>query len=365
MQPSQNVNINTQDAQWQPSLQHLLISLAAEGACPQLSGIVAAIARASAQLSQTIHQAAFRDHLFQNTDETNQDGDVQKGLDIHADEIYLGALRRQPAVGIYASEEQDSPILLNHGGQYAVLIDPLDGSSNINTNVSIGTIFSILPLAPDYGEDPLQAIMQKGRNQLAAGFVIFGPQTALVLAINGKTMVFYASKGEYFLVHDDLHITSNTQEFAINLSNYRHWEAGVRAYIDDCLDGSAGVREKQFNMRWIASLVADSFRILMRGGVFLYPADKRKNYDKGRLRLLYECNPVALVVENAGGRAIWGASGNEVGEILDIQPQSLHERTPFIFGSAQEVNYIASYFMDSDDKYVGEPLFKQRGLFVE
>jgi fructose-1,6-bisphosphatase I len=212
-----------------------------------------------------------------------------------------------------------------------VASDPLDGSSNIDTNVSVGTIFSILPAAG--------GVLQPGRNQLAAGFFVYGPQTTLLVSF-GKTVAAF-QLGDDGVFHDmgwAVAIPSDTREFAINASNMRHWQPDVAGYMADCLGGEAGPRKVNFNMRWIGSLVADAWRIFRRGGIFLYPSDARSGYEAGRLRLVYEANPVAFLVEAAGGKAIDGD-----GPILDLVPQTLHARVPFIFGSANEVDAFARY----------------------
>jgi fructose-1,6-bisphosphatase I len=293
----------------------------------------------------------------------NTDGDEQKDLDIFADDIFLDAMRHAP-VALYASEELELPVLLNHAAPLAIAIDPLDGSSNIDTNVSIGTIFSLLPAAdavtgaPD--ADPAAPFLQAGVNQLGAGFFIYGPQLALVLSLGSGTHVFVLSTrlGTFVQAYESRLIPARTQEFAINAANYRHWDEAVRLYIDDCMEGTAGPRGKAFHMRWIASLVADCYRILMRGGVFLYPADERKGYHQGRLRLVYEANPIAYLVEQAAG-----AATDSVNRILEITPSDLHQRVPVVFGSAREVERIARYHTQPSGIGERSPLFGNRGLF--
>ena len=222
---------------------------------------------------------------------------------------------RHAPVALYASEELEQPVLLDKDAPLAIAIDPLDGSSNIDTNVSIGTIFSLLPATGAPDADPAASFLQAGANQLAAGFFIYGPQLALVLSLGSGTHVFVLSTrlGTFVQAYESRIIPPRTQEFAINAANYRHWDEAVRLYVDDCLKGCEGPREKDFNMRWIASLVADCYRILMRGGVFLYPGDQRKGYHQGRLRLVYEANPIAFLIEQAGG-----AATDTVSRILEI-----------------------------------------------
>lgn len=285
----------------------------------------------------------------------NADGDFQRHLDVSADEAFLAAAR-QAGVRHYGSEEIDSAVDLNGPQELALAIDPLDGSSNIDTNVSIGTIFSILPAAAG---EPAQSFLQPGRNQLAAGFFIYGPQLALALTLGAGTRIFvHSPRLGTFIEAGRPSIAEKTDEFAINASNYRHWDDAVRLYVDDCLKGSTGPREKDFNMRWIASLVADAYRILIRGGVFLYPGDSRRGYANGRLRLVYEANPIAMLVEQAGGAATDGISA-----ILDLPPSSLHQRTPFVFGAAREVARIGRYHTEPSVIAERSPLFGNRGLF--
>jgi fructose-1,6-bisphosphatase I len=229
--------------------------------------------------------------------------------------------------------------------------------------VWIGTIFSLLPALPATGapgENPAALFLQPGSNQIGAGFFIYGPQLALVLSLGSGTHAFVHSSrlGAFVQAHESLAIPPRTQEFAVNASNYRLWDEAVRLYIDDCLKGQDGPREKDFNMRWIASLVAECYRILIRGGVFLYPSDQRKGYGQGRLRLVYEANPIAYLIEQAGGGAT-----NALERILDIQPEGLHQRVPLVFGSAREVARIARYHTEPSMIAERSPLFGHRGLF--
>ena len=259
-------------------------------------------------------------------------------------------------VACYASEELPGPVTVNPQSDIAVAVDPLDGSSNIDTNVSIGTIFSVMPGRG--GADATFA--QSGSNQLAAGFFIYGPQLALVLTTGSGTRVYVFSRrlGTFVEAYESIAIPRSAREFAINASNYRHWSEAVRLYVDDCLAGSEGPRGEDFNMRWIASLVADTYRILMRGGVFLYPADGRRGYANGRLRLVYEANPIAMLVEQAGGAATDGVT-----RILEIEATDLHQRVPFVFGSSREVETIGRYHSDPSSISDRHPLFATRGLF--
>jgi fructose-1,6-bisphosphatase I len=316
------------------------------------------LTQAAIKVRHTINQGALG-AAFAGTRGRNADGDVQKDLDVYADDIFLDAMRRAP-VALYVSEELELPVLLDEAAPLAIAIDPLDGSSNIDTNVSIGTIFSLLPATGAPGTDPAVPFLQPGVNQLGAGFFIYGPQLALVLSLGSGTHVFVLSTrlGTFIQAYESRVIPARTQEFAINAANYRHWDEAVRLYIDDCMEGIDGPRGRDFNMRWIASLVADCYRILMRGGVFLYPSDQRKGYRKGRLRLVYEANPIAYLVEQAAG-----AATDSINRILEIVPSDLHQRVPVVFGSAREVERIARYHTAPSGIGERSPLFGNRGLF--
>lgn len=316
------------------------------------------LSRAALRVRDTINQGALGAAAGASTGRQNSDGDAQKDLDVFADDIFLEAMRQAP-VSLYASEELDNPVLLDPDAPLAIAIDPLDGSSNIETNVSIGTIFGILP-GLGGGADPTATFFQPGNRQLAAGFFIYGPQLALVLTVGSGTHVFIFSTrmGTYVQLHESRVISPKTSEFAINAANYRHWNEAIRLYVDDCLKGVEGPRERDFNMRWIASLVADTYRILMRGGVFCYPADQRKGYGQGRLRLVYEANPIAFLVEQAGG-----AATDCLDRILDLEPEALHQRVPLCFGSRKEVERIGRYHTEPSNIGERHPLFGNRGLF--
>jgi fructose-1,6-bisphosphatase I len=288
----------------------------------------------------------------------NADGDAQKELDVRADEMFTTALKGTP-VAVYGSEECETPLVLHEGAPLAVAIDPLDGSSNIDTNVSVGTIFSILPMPPAGGA-PEAPFLQPGSAQLAAGFVIYGPQTSLVLTVLSGTHIYTYDRetATFYLTRPDVQIPIGTREFAINASNYNHWDEAMRAYIDDCLAGIDNPNRKGFNMRWIASLVAEAFRIFARGGIFLYPRDKRAGYQKGRLRLVYEASPIALLAEQAGGAATDGEH-----RILDLVPQQFHERVPLVFGARDKVERVVRYHTGHHAIGERQPLFARRGLF--
>ena len=325
---------------------------------PAVAATIRQLATAAVKIRHVVNQGALG-AAFAGTRGANADGDIQKDLDVFADDIFLDAMRHAP-VALYASEELERPVLLDGDAPLAIAIDPLDGSSNIDTNVSIGTIFSLLPATGVPDANPAAAFLQAGTNQLGAGFFIYGPQLALVLSLGSGTHVFVlsASLGVFVQAYESRIIPERTQEFAVNAANYRHWDEAVRLYVDDCLKGSEGPRDRDFNMRWIASLVADCYRILIRGGVFLYPGDRRKGYHQGRLRLIYEANPIAYLIEQAGGAATDTAS-----RILEIVPEGLHQRTPVVFGSLREVHRISRYHADPSGIGDRAPLFGNRGLF--
>jgi fructose-1,6-bisphosphatase I len=250
-----------------------------------------------------------------------------------------------------ASEEMDSIYLVPNRypqGEYLLMFDPLDGSSNIDVNVSIGTIFSVLKKADGANSKDAQSasgvteqdFLQPGKQQVAAGYCVYGPQTTLVLTVGDGVAMFTLDReqGSFVLTQENVQVPADTKEFAINMSNMRHWDEPVRRYIDECLQGKEGPRGKDFNMRWIASMVADVHRILTRGGVFMYPWDKREPHKPGKLRLLYEANPMSWLIEQAGG-----ASTNGKERILDLQPSQLHERVSVILGSKNEVDRLTSY----------------------
>ena len=304
--------------------------------------IINCLSEAAVEISELISAGALSNTFAKEYGEQNVDGDMQKELDVHADECFLRALSGTQ-VAVYGSEEQDEAMQINEAGNYALAIDPLDGSSNIDTNVSIGTIFSILPVSKNTYATLQNSLLQPGTEQIAAGFLIYGPQTALILTVGDGTHIFILcpKTKEYILAYESVSIPEDTSEFAINVSNYRHWDAAVRSYVDDCLDGNTGARGINFNMRWIASLVADCYRILIRGGVFLYPSDQREKYRSGRLRLVYEANPIAFLIEQAGGKATNGKA-----RILELTPESIHQRVPLVFGSKSEVDHISGYYQE-------------------
>ncbi|MFZ9138681.1 MAG: class 1 fructose-bisphosphatase, partial [Hylemonella sp.] len=273
--------------------------------------------------------------------------EVQKKLDIIANEVLIEANEWGGHLAAMASEEMDSIYVVPNRypkGEYLLLFDPLDGSSNIDVNVSIGTIFSVLKKQVDDPNiiDPVGEtdFLQKGCQQVAAGYCVYGPQTTLVLTVGDGVAMFTLDReqGSFVLTQENVRIPEDTKEFAINMSNMRHWDAPVQRYINECLQGKEGPRSKDFNMRWSASMVADVHRIMTRGGIFMYPWDKREPNKPGKLRLMYEANPMAWLVEQAGGAATNGKQ-----RILDIQPKALHERVSVILGSKNEVERVTSY----------------------
>ncbi len=337
------------------SLREYLAALdATSSAAPGLGDALMAIARGSMELEAVISSpegAGQADIVGENTD-----GDQQKALDVQAHEIFLDALKGS-SIAVIASEEAENVIDMENGGTLAMAMDPLDGSSNIETNAPIGTIFSVLPLDK---ANPDASFYRSGDDVIAAGFVAYGPRTQLYLTVGSGTQIFILDRkaGEFVLLKKNIQITSDTREYAINMSNFQHWFPPIRQYIDDCIEGESGVRGKSFNMRWIASLVADASRIFARGGIFLYPGDDRDGYQNGRLRLVYEAVPLAMLIEQAGGAASSGTM-----RILDIVPNDIHERTPLVFGSNNEVNIVEHLHASPTSHTNPSPLFGDRGLF--
>ncbi|HXV29006.1 MAG TPA: class 1 fructose-bisphosphatase [Sinorhizobium sp.] len=325
-----------------------------------VADVILRLAKAALDVRKLASQAALGPAVSGTRGGRNaDDDDLQKDLNLRCDDLFLSCLEGAP-VACYASEELENPVLLQPNARLAVAVDPLHGSSNIETDVAIGTIFSVLPAVKGPEADPRHSFLQSGNRQLAAGFFLYGPQTALVLSLGTGTEIFIFSSrlGCFVEAFKSVNIPERTSEFAINMSNYRHWEEAIRLYVDDCLAGFEGPRERDFNMCWIASLVAEAYRILIRGGIYLYPADARRGYGQGRLRLVYEANPIAFIIENAGGAATTCLT-----RILDLVPENLHQRVPLAFGSRREVARVARYHVDPN--MIGEraPLFGKRGLF--
>jgi fructose-1,6-bisphosphatase I len=311
----------------------------------QLRLLIEVVARACKRIAISVNKGALGDVLGSAGSE-NVQGEVQKKLDVISNEVLIEANEWGGHLAAMASEEMDSIHVVPHRypqGEYLLLFDPLDGSSNIDVNVSIGTIFSVLRKVGHARGVSEEDFLQPGRQQAAAGYCVYGPQTTLVLTVGDGVAMFTLDReqGSWVLTADDVQIPADTKEFAINMSNMRHWAPPVRRYIDECLAGREGPRGKDFNMRWIASMVADVHRILTRGGIFMYPWDAREPDKPGKLRLMYEANPMAFLVEQAGGAA---TNGRE--RILDLAPKKLHERVSVILGSRNEVERVTTYHGD-------------------
>jgi fructose-1,6-bisphosphatase I len=322
-----------------------------------IAAVIEAIAAAAVELATLIADGPLADITGAESG-INSDGDRQKDIDILADDMMRRALRSTPVAAIL-SEEAPLPETFAPEASLCVAIDPLDGSANLENNISMGTIFSIRPR----GNDILSTFFEPGTAQCSAGFIVYGPQTTLVLALDARVDIFILDRRakEFLLVRQAVQVARDTPEFAINASNRRHWHGPVRSYVDECLAGTHGGGKADFNMRWIGSLVAESLRILARGGVFLYPADARPGYREGRIRLLYEAHPMALIMEWAGGAASTGRR-----RILEMAAKTPHQRVPLIMGSARAVRDVAAIheriepMFDNSDA----PLFRRRGLFL-
>ncbi len=273
------------------------------------------------------------------TEDTNVQGETQKKLDVIANDVLKKVLLDNPLVRGLASEEEDDPVFGNPNGRYLVTFDPLDGSSNIDINVSVGTIFSILEVPEGATEDNVDMFLQSGRKQVASGYVLYGPSAVLTLTTGqGVQMFTLAHTGDFLLTRENVQIPTQTKEFAINMSNHRFWEPQMRNYVDDLLKGAEGPRGKNYNMRWIASMVAEVHRVLTRGGIFTYPWDSRDPSKPGKLRLMYEGNPMSLLIEQAGG-----LSTTCYDHILDVQPDHIHQRVAVALGSKEEVDTLHEY----------------------
>ena len=302
----------------------------------QLAIIINNLADAAILISKTIKTINKISQTEVDKKSINVDGDLQKPLDIKSDEIIIDYLKKSPVAG-YASEEQEGFIDFKNNNEFIVFADHLDGSSNIDVNVSIGTIFSIMPknnLLLD------KAFTQSGAKQKSSGFFVYGPQTTLFLTVGKGTLLFALDENieMFVIINDEVSIPKSTSEFAINAAYKRYWNSPTAKYIQDCQDGEEGSRKKNFGMRWVGSLVADASRILIRGGVFLYPSDARTKYKSGRLRLTYEANPIAFLIEQAGGKAI-----NGMDDILAVPVKNIHQRSPLVFGSSDEVIIYGKY----------------------
>ncbi|MEM5273966.1 class 1 fructose-bisphosphatase [Cupriavidus taiwanensis] len=316
---------------------------------PELRLLIEVVARACKAISNAVSKGALAGVLG-SAGTGNVQGETQQKLDVIANEVLLDANEWGGHLAAMASEEMESFYEIPNRypkGEYLLMFDPLDGSSNIDVNVSIGTIFSVLHM-PKPGQTVTEAdFLQPGTHQVAAGYAVYGPQTTLVLTVGNGVHMFTLDReaGSFVLTQSNVTIPEDTREFAINMSNMRHWAPPVRKYIDECLAGDEGPRGKNFNMRWVASMVADVHRILTRGGIFMYPWDKREPEKPGKLRLMYEANPMAMLVEQAGGAATNGEQ-----RILDVQPTKLHQRVSVILGSKNEVERVTRYHQEAQAK---------------
>jgi len=304
-----------------------------------LQDLLLAVVNTCSTLSHEVAQGALIG-LLGSAGSGNVQGEVQQKLDIIANDQLMAGVKGCQSLAGLASEEMELPVAVQGTGDYLLLFDPLDGSSNIDVNVSIGTIFSILKKQDP--STPLQTsdFLLSGRHQVAAGYVVYGPQTTMALTLGDGVVMFTLNKetGEFLLIRDAVTISPSTTEFAINMSNMRHWAEPVRRYVEECLAGTTGARDKDFNMRWIASMVVDVHRVLSRGGVFIYPWDKRDPKKAGKLRLMYEANPMSFLVEQAGGVSINGTQ-----TIMDLEPTDLHERVSVMLGSEEEIDRLKRY----------------------
>jgi fructose-1,6-bisphosphatase I/sedoheptulose-1,7-bisphosphatase len=340
---------------------------------PEASGdfnaLILDISLACKAIARVVAQGALAEERLPITTEgtVNVHGEVQKPLDLFSNDLFLRMNEWSGHLAGMASEEMALPCQIPSAyprGKYLLVFDPLDGSSNIDVNVSVGSIFSILRAPHDVatgGRDVNESdFLQPGVQQVAAGYAIYGPTTMLVLSVGNGVAGFTLNPnlGEFVLTHPNIQVPVDTREFAINSSNSRFWEQPVKRYVDECLAGSTGSRGKDFNMRWIASMVAEAHRILMRGGVFMYPRDTKDPSRPGRLRLLYEANPIGFMMEQAGGRASTGRQ-----PILAVQPSSLHQQVGLIFGSKNEVERIERYHREPGSSEAPPPLFAERSLF--
>ncbi len=301
-----------------------------------ITSAVSTIATVGVKISKLLQQGALAD-IHGEAGNQNVQGEEQKKLDVIANDMLLNALSKNPVCAGVASEELANATPTNPNGEILVLFDPLDGSSNIDINMSVGTIFSILPYQHQGSEVNNNDFLQTGRNQLASGYIVYGPATMLAITFGSGVAMFSLdpTSNEYVLIKEGVKISSKTKEYAINASNYRHWLPPMQQYIDELIAGEDGVRGKNYNTRWVAAMVGDVHRILCRGGIFTYPFDTKDPNKPGKLRLMYEANPMALLVEQAGGLAT-----DAVHDILDIKPTNIHQRVPVVLGSSEEVKRV-------------------------
>jgi fructose-1,6-bisphosphatase I len=321
-----------------------------------ISITVQALAETSIATSELVSKGALGGSFGRVVTRRNEH-DEQKEIDVLANDSIVAALKAAPVAAL-ASEEAPQPIPLDPDAPLLVATDPLDGSSNVDANVSFGMIFSVLPRHPSSSGEA--AFLRPGSHQLAAGFIVYGPYTVLVLTVGSGTHIFTLDREArtYYLTQKNVAIPPDTAEFAINSSNARFWDEPIRIYVHDCENGADGPRRQDYNMRWTGSPVAEIYRILSRGGIYLYTGDSRKGFHQGRLRLIYEVNPLSWLIEQAGGRATTGKE-----RVLDVVPVALHQKSPLICGSLNEVDHVARLYSGVDFKGERSPLFGRRGLF--
>lgn len=303
---------------------------------PALNDVITTVTEVGKTISGLLKKGALADILGEAGNQ-NVQGEEQKKLDVLANDLLLDALAKNTHCAGVASEELDDATPANADGSLLVLFDPLDGSSNIDINMAVGTIFSILPYERQGQNSENSDFLQAGNQQLAAGYLLYGTSTVLALTIADNVVMFSLDpdSGDYILINDHVQIAADTSEYAINASNYRYWLAPMQQYIDELIAGKTGVRGRDFNTRWVAAMVGDVHRILCRGGLFTYPFDTKYPNKAGKLRLMYEANPMSLLIERAGG-----AATDAINRILDIEPTDIHQRVPVVLGSKNEVNYV-------------------------
>lgn len=323
----------------QHSEQKLTPVLRNDGVNSGLLWLIHTLLDATKEIARAVNQGALAGVLGSTLNE-NVQGETQKKLDIIANQILKDALLSNEQVRAIASEEEDDVVAGTETGNYVVAFDPLDGSSNIDVNGQIGTIFTIYPARNDVATNSALQFQQCGTQQVCAGYVLYGASTLLAITTGGPTHCFTldSASQQFLLTNPALNIPQDTQEFSVNMANQRFWNSAFKRYIADLIEGEVGARNKRFNMRWNASMVGDMHRVLIRGGIFIYPSDSRDAKQPAKLRLLYEANPIAMLVENAGGKAF-----NESQRILDIAPTALHQRVAVIVGSANEVDTCLGY----------------------
>ena len=320
--------------------------LNADASNPALNDVITTVTNVGKTISQLLRKGALADILGEAGNQ-NVQGEEQKKLDVLANDLLLEALANNAHCAGVASEELDDATPANADGSLLVLFDPLDGSSNIDINMAVGTIFSILPYQRQGQVSENSDFLQAGNQQLAAGYLLYGTSTVLALTIADNVVMFSLDpdSNDYVLIEENVQIDADTSEYAINASNYRYWQAPMQQYIDELIAGKTGVRGRDFNTRWVAAMVGDVHRILCRGGLFTYPFDTKDANKAGKLRLMYEANPMSLLIERASG-----AATDAVQRILDIEPTDIHQRVPVVLGSKNEVDYVKNLHLKHADK---------------